>query len=1226
MALNTKVAINVEIKNIKKVADLKKELQALRKEQKASEKAAKSGRFTSKKAEKQYIANSKAIKEKSKSLRDLNKNINGTTKSSKSLSKSFIKAAAAIGVVVGAFRLVSRAISSVVSTFTEFEFVMAKVNAVSGATEGEFNKLTKSAEDLGRKTFFTATQVGELQLAYSKLGFTSQEILDTTKATLDLATATGTDLARAAQVAGASIRGFQLDASEAGRVVDVMAVAFSSSALDIEKWNTSMTKVAPIAAMAGFEIEEVAAIMGKLSDTGIEASIAGTSLRNIFLKMQDPSSDLSKTLGHTITNLDEMLIAFKGLQDEGTDLTDVLGFMDVRQVAAFGTMLEGSDDIATLRDALLNATGEGERMADMVGDTLQGAFLKLKSAAQGVSISIMKNFGNSLKKSVVNISKWMNSIVGSEEAVKSFTDSITTLGEWMGRVIKIFLAWKIGIVAAGIATKIYTGYLYLATFGMEAFTLVTGYATAATLTFTRALARTGIGLIVIALGALVYNLVSFNKEASDAIDWQDQLNKEMKGGEESIKLIEKRYEALSKAKKQINSLTDKEGKLILDNVVNRDKLKTALFNENKEVANLNKTFKANNKELINNKTNIDNVRGSLDDLLDGMKSQLAAEIFLDMEKGLIKTVISAETVMEDMKKAFNWMDDSAVQQIAKAMTEYEGTTLEWMAGYGAKAMNAIMGVDPEANNKMLTSLLDQHGLTLGTFLEAVQGGYFEDKTEGIKKAIEDKFGDINLELNIEEEDDAPTKKNAIFEMNEIIKKHQDGVYKQGIVDEKDNQKALLAAAIKGTQEYLDQYKGKEDKNKQQVLVGSIRMAELLRKQRKANESEELTALRVQATKELTISKEKFANKISSAFQYAIEVNLINQQLLKDELDLLSEKEKLGKKGTDIKAKQATLDLQLQKANMTESERLLTKAHDDKVLALELEKSTTMMNQIEFDNRMLVLEAEYLNKRAELHKGNALVLIDINNDILKNNIEVNKTQQEMMEEQISAMGGVGSALTNLAGDNEKLNFIKEAGNKLSEVANILSAAMAINENLITLGIIKQTAVKAANIAVEAGGLGVKAGNAILNQGSGDPYTSFFRIIAMMALVSKVMGMWEKGGIIDDGKFARGGMVDGPSHAQGGVKFAVGGRVNELEGGEAVINKRSTAMFRGQLSEMNQAGGGVKFADGGLLNSPTFAQQQFSMGGGAGGSQKVYVVESDISKSQNSVHVLEAAATI
>ena len=96
-----------------------------------------------------------------------------------------------------------------------------------------------------------------------------------------------------------------------------------------------------------------------------------------------------------------------------------------------------------------------------------------------------------------------------------------------------------------------------------------------------------------------------------------------------------------------------------------------------------------------------------------------------------------------------------------------------------------------------------------------------------------------------------------------------------------------------------------------------------------------------------------------------------------------------------------------------------------------------------------------------------------------------------------------------------------------------------------------------------------------------------VVATLALLGKIMGKFEKGGVISDGKkFADGGMVHGASHANGGVKFAVGGRVVELEGGEAVINKRSTAMFGSQLSAMNEAGGGTKFADGGLLNNSSF----------------------------------------
>ena len=84
------------------------------------------------------------------------------------------------------------------------------------------------------------------------------------------------------------------------------------------------------------------------------------------------------------------------------------------------------------------------------------------------------------------------------------------------------------------------------------------------------------------------------------------------------------------------------------------------------------------------------------------------------------------------------------------------------------------------------------------------------------------------------------------------------------------------------------------------------------------------------------------------------------------------------------------------------------------------------------------------------------------------------------------------------------------------------------------------------------------------------------------------MREEGGVVEGTRpemlkyaYRSGGMVKGPSHKKGGVKFNVGGEVVELEGGEAVINKKSTKMFRDVLSKINQAGGGVKFEKGGML---------------------------------------------
>ena len=204
-------------------------------------------------------------------------------------------------------------------------------------------------------------------------------------------------------------------------------------------------------------------------------------------------------------------------------------------------------------------------------------------------------------------------------------------------------------------------------------------------------------------------------------------------------------------------------------------------------------------------------------------------------------------------------------------------------------------------------------------------------------------------------------------------------------------------------------------------------------------------------------------------------------------------------------------------------------------------------------------------------------------------KVAKVDEKTLEKSVKAYSDLGSSLTEVAGENEKLNGIRKAGEAITRAAaiaesilNLQKAISVITEGKLTiaklLGIkatVAGTVATGTDTLVTAAGLPVKATSAILNQGSGDPYTALFRIVAMIAVISKVMGMFEKGGVVSDGKkFADGGMVHGASHAQGGVKFAVGGRVNELEGGE---------------------------------------------------QRKVVVVESDITDSQSTVSVIQANAT-
>ena len=337
-----------------------------------------------------------------KEVQNLEKSTKGATKATGGLTKSMIKMGAAIGSALIIFRQLNKSVGAAIRTFRDFEFQMAKVKAITGASGKEFKLLSSTAQELGRTTFFTAQQVAELQTNYGKLGFTTQEILNAQKATLDLATATDTDLARAATVAGAAVRGFGLDASETGRVVDVMAVAFTSSAMDIEKWQTSMTKVAPIAKASGFSIEDTAAIMSKLTDAGIEASIAGTSLRNILLKMQDPSSDLTKSFGKTIHSFDQLVPAMKKFVDEGGSMADIMEVVDLRQAAAFEQMITSAESAEELRDALLEANGAASKMAFIVGDTMEGGFKRATSALQGLAIAIMEKFGKSIQTSLIH--------------------------------------------------------------------------------------------------------------------------------------------------------------------------------------------------------------------------------------------------------------------------------------------------------------------------------------------------------------------------------------------------------------------------------------------------------------------------------------------------------------------------------------------------------------------------------------------------------------------------------------------------------------------------------------------------------------------------------------------------------------------------------------------------------------------------------------------------------
>jgi TP901 family phage tail tape measure protein len=371
MAKNTTIH-RIQIEGTSDLIKLRQELDGYQKSLKKVKQETKDG-MTSGQAKK-YQELSSSIKATRKELNQAEKSLKGMNTTSKKgvgfigkMAGAFTVATLAAGAFQKMSRAVSQAIVNGVEVFRKYEFAMSKVKAISGATDVEFQKLEQSAQALGRSTFFTATEVANLQINFSKLGFTATETLNAQEAALLTATATGEDLARTATVIGSTLRGFGLDASQAGRVADVMAASFTSSALDIEKFQTAMTKVAPVAKILGLSLEDTTATLGVLTDSGIEASIAGTSLRNIFLKLGDPSSDLAKSIGFTVNSGEEMVAQFKRMAAEGVNVEKMLEIVDVRQVAAISTMIENVDVLERQIGALEGSAGAAKDMSDIVG-------------------------------------------------------------------------------------------------------------------------------------------------------------------------------------------------------------------------------------------------------------------------------------------------------------------------------------------------------------------------------------------------------------------------------------------------------------------------------------------------------------------------------------------------------------------------------------------------------------------------------------------------------------------------------------------------------------------------------------------------------------------------------------------------------------------------------------------------------------------------------------------
>tara|TARA_R110002094_G_scaffold52479_3_gene63787 strand:- start:448 stop:3423 length:2976 start_codon:yes stop_codon:yes gene_type:complete len=426
------VAIKIDVQGTadqkRKLEGLEKTLQGLTEQQRKLKKQLKDGAITRDQYAKSIAKVNLGLKGTRRQLLVTRQAMLGIDGFTTRLGKSFARLGTSISAAfVGLFaaQKLFQVVSDGVNTIKDFEQQMAKVKAITGATNEEFQDLQASAKDLGSTTQFTASQVGKLQEEYAKLGFTTKEILDASEATLELATATGSDLAQSAKVAASTIKGFGLTAKDTQKVVDIMAKSFTSSALDINKFETAMSSVAPVAAAVGFSIEQTTASLGILTDAGFDASTAGTALRNILLDTQKA--------GISVTE------AFRQVRESTDPATKSLDLFGKRGAAVGLTLAKNEDKANAFAKSLENAGGAASAMARIVGDTLDGDLKRLSSAWEGLILNFSET--DSLRDIVQFTTDLVSGISGLTKNVYEQSDAMedqrATISVLVGRITSL---------------------------------------------------------------------------------------------------------------------------------------------------------------------------------------------------------------------------------------------------------------------------------------------------------------------------------------------------------------------------------------------------------------------------------------------------------------------------------------------------------------------------------------------------------------------------------------------------------------------------------------------------------------------------------------------------------------------------------------------------------------------------------------------------------------------
>lgn len=352
-----------------------------------------------------------------------------------------------------------------VKTAADFDSAMSQVAAVSGATGKDFDALRNKAREMGAKTKFSATEAAEAMNYMAMAGWKTEDMLDCIEGVMNLAAASGEDLATTSDIVTDALTAFGLSAKDSGHFADILAATSSNANTNVSMMGETFKYCAPIAGALGFSAEDTAEAIGLMANAGIKSSQAGTALRTIMNNLAGDVKISGKAIG-------DVTIATTNADGSMRDLSDILA--DCR--SAFGNLTEsekaqaaeslvgknamsgflalmnaGQGDIDKLSSAIDNCDGSAEKMAMTMQDNLAGQLTILKSQLQELAISFGDILMPAIRSIVSKLQGFVDKLNGMDEGTKRTIVTIALLVASIGPLLVIIgtAISKIGVAMQG---------------------------------------------------------------------------------------------------------------------------------------------------------------------------------------------------------------------------------------------------------------------------------------------------------------------------------------------------------------------------------------------------------------------------------------------------------------------------------------------------------------------------------------------------------------------------------------------------------------------------------------------------------------------------------------------------------------------------------------------------------------------------------------------------------